>query len=88
MAQRVGSPVSFTKLTRLALGTIVASIAVAVIEGKAWIDEHPQDLPWTELDLDDPLGRYTASKIAALGEDAPQCRALLVTTGTNDRPAP
>lgn len=67
---------------------VLALIAIAILEGKAWLDEHPQDLPWTALDLDDPVGRYTASKIAALGESPAQCRALLATTGINDRPAP
>jgi hypothetical protein len=63
-------------------------LAIAIIEGKAWIDAHPQDLPWTALDLDDPTGRFTSGKIAALGASAKQCRALLRSAGANDRPAP
>lgn len=35
----------------------------------------PQDLPWTPLDLDAPVGRATAAKIAAL--HGPACRVLL-----------
>lgn len=62
--------------------------AVALIEGKAWTDRHPQDLPWTELRLDDPVGRFTAGKVAALGASPAQCRALLAAAGTRDRAAP
>lgn len=39
----------------------------------------PQDLPWTPLDLDQPVGLATAGKIAAL--DGPACRALLDRAG-------
>ena len=63
-------------------------LAVAIIELRAWFDRHPQDLPWTELSLSHPTGRFTAAKIAALGEDAPACRQLLEQAGTRDRPAP
>jgi hypothetical protein len=35
----------------------------------------PQDLPWTPLDIDAPIGLATAAKISAL--DAPACRLLL-----------
>ena len=35
----------------------------------------PQDLPWTPLDLDAPIGRATAGKIA--GIDGAACRMLL-----------
>lgn len=63
-------------------------LAVALIELRAWFDRHPQDLPWTELDLDQPVGRFTASKLAALGSEPGQCRALLDSAGSPDRPAP
>lgn len=62
--------------------------AVALIELRAWFDRHRHDLPWTELDLDQPVGRFTASKIAALGNEPAQCRALLDGAGSPDQPAP
>lgn len=62
-------------------------LVVAVIEGAAWIAAHPQDMPWTRLDLDQPIGRFTAPKLAALGEDPRRCRALLAEVGIADRPA-
>lgn len=38
-------------------------------------------MPWTELDLRDPVGRFTGRKIAALGDQPAQCRALLRQAG-------
>lgn len=67
---------------------LLTIVAVALIEGKAAIDRHPQDWPWTAFDLDQPTGRYTAARIAALGEDPRQCRALLAAIGVRDRAAP
>ncbi len=43
--------------------------------------DRPQDLPWTALDLTQPVGMLTGRKIAALGRDFPQCRALLDRAG-------
>ena len=63
-------------------------IAVLIIEGTAWMQRHRQDLPWAELDLTAPPGRFTAAKIAGLGDDAPRCRALLAAAGNESRPAP
>ena len=63
-------------------------IAIAVIELAAWAARHPQDLPWTALDLDQPAGRFTAARIAALGSKPEQCRALLAKAGARDRPVP
>jgi hypothetical protein len=63
-------------------------VVVAVIEGAAWLHSNRSGLPWTELDLEAPPGRFTAAKIASLGEDAPRCRALLAAAGSLSRPAP
>lgn len=70
----------------LALAAIL--LVVAVIEGAAYIAARPQDVPWTRLDLDQPIGRFTGPKLAALGEDPRRCRALLADGGTLDRAAP
>lgn len=48
--------------------------------------EDPQSIPWTELDLDDPVGRFSAMKLARLTADARQCRALLADTGSAATP--
>jgi hypothetical protein len=42
---------------------------------------RPQDLPWTPLDLGEPIGLFTGRKIAGLGHDFPHCRALLDRAG-------
>lgn len=67
---------------------LLSFLAVIVIELRAWFDRHPQDLPWTELELDQPIGRFTAGKLAALGTEPAQCRALLQEAGSPDRPVP
>ena len=61
---------------------------VVIIESAAWVATHPQNFPWTRLSLNQPIGRYTAAKLAALGDDPPRCRALLADAGILDRPAP
>lgn len=63
---------------------LFCAAAVAVIEVRDWMRRHPQDLPWTTLDLDHPTGRFTAARIAALGRDGPRCRALLKEAGALD----
>ena len=39
--------------------------------------EHPERFPWTELRLKDPIGPFTAIKLAALGDEQRRCLALL-----------
>ncbi len=72
----------------LLLAITFIALIVAVIEGAAYIAAHPQDVPWTELTLDQPIGRFTGPKLAALGEDPRRCRALLADVGIDDRSAP
>jgi hypothetical protein len=49
----------------------------------AWSElrRRPQDLPWTPLDLSQPIGMSTGRKLAALTEDFAQCRADLDRAG-------
>jgi hypothetical protein len=42
---------------------------------------HPEDMPWTELDLAQPIGAFTGRKLAALSGEGAQCRALLERAG-------
>lgn len=67
---------------------LATAVAVAAIESAAYVALHRQDFPWTALDLDDPVGRATGSKLAALRDDPAQCRALLADIGDADRPVP
>ena len=47
----------------------------------ALLRARPQDLPWTPLDLANPIGAFTGRKITALTGDFPRCRALLDRAG-------
>lgn len=67
---------------------IFSLAAVAIIQLRDWYERNRHQFPWTELDLNQPVGRFTASKIAALGNDPPQCRALLRGAGARDIAAP
>jgi hypothetical protein len=60
---------------------VVAALAVAGLVGWGWMRGHPQDLPWTPLDLGEPVGLFTGRKLAGLGEDFPKCRRLLDRAG-------
>jgi len=42
---------------------------------------RPQDMPWTPLDLSQPVGMFTGRKLTALTEDFAQCRRLLAHAG-------
>ena len=57
-------------------------------EFQAYVRANPERFPWTPLSLADPVGPFTARKLAALTGDPAQCRALLAQAGDRDRPAP
>lgn len=42
---------------------------------------HPEDMPWTKLDLSRPVGVFTGRKLAALNGRGAECRALLRNAG-------
>lgn len=63
---------------------------VVAMAGLLWIVAasrgHPEDLPWTKLDLARPVGAFTGRKIAAIhGGD---CRRLLARAGIRFAPLP
>jgi hypothetical protein len=49
---------------------------------------YPEHLPWTPLDLDDPIGTFTGRKLSALGEKPLRCRQLLTDAHIDYRPLP
>lgn len=77
------------RLIRRALGWLIfiGLVAAAHLFARDYIRRHPQDVPWTELSLQDPPGMFTLRKLARLDELPEQCRALLVEAGVRDRPA-
>ena len=48
--------------------------------------EHPEQFPWTELRLKDPIGPFTGVKLASLGDDPRGCLALLRQAGLAETP--
>jgi hypothetical protein len=67
---------------------ILVLIALGGLAARDYVRRHPQNVPWTRLSLGDPVGPFTARKLAALGERPGQCRALLAEAGAGDVPAP
>ena len=46
-----------------------------------YAQRHPEDMPWTELDLGRPIGAFTGRKLADLVDEGPRCKALLSRAG-------
>lgn len=67
---------------------VAAILALAYLYARNYVRSHPQDVPWTKLRLDDPIGIFTLRKLAALADDPAACRALLAEAGSGDLPAP
>jgi len=67
---------------RLVIWAIVlAAFALGALLLYGHARSHPEDLPWTELDLARPIGMFTGRKLAALEDEGPRCRALLTRAG-------
>lgn len=73
-------------LSSLLIVTILS--AVAALGLTILNRQRPQDMPWTPLDLGQPIGLFTAGKLAALAGDAPRCRTLLARAGSAATPLP
>lgn len=65
----------------LAAAVVAALLLTLVLLLYAMVRNRPQDLPWTELDLSQPVGLFTGRKLAALTEDFPACRKALDKAG-------
>jgi hypothetical protein len=74
------------KLWRL---TAVAAIVFALVcAWLVWTRAHPQDSPFTPLDLTQEIGMFTGRKIASLSDDTRQCHTLLFRAGIRYRALP
>lgn len=60
---------------------ILAALAVTVFMAIGWARSHKQDLPWTKLDLTQPVGLFTGRKLVAARGDPTNCRRLLADAG-------
>lgn len=71
-------PILLRWLRRAIQLAIVAGIGLMLF---AMFRPPAQDLPWTKLRLDEPIGLFTGRKIAALTGDRAACLALLHDAG-------
>ncbi len=69
---RTNKHLAAARRAMLALALLVAGIA-----GWQWLQSHPQHNPWAPLDLRDPPGWATRTKLIALRSDVAECRAVL-----------
>src|SRR3954469_10423818 len=80
MRSRAGAKASAASALRWMRRLILlALLAVAALLVWAHGRRHPEDLPWTKLDLARPVGAFTGRKIAAL--HGRECRTLLARAG-------
>ena len=66
----------------------IALLAAGYVLGRDYVRRHPQDFPWTRLDLRHPIGAFTGPKLAQLESNPAQCRDLLRQAGVDDAPVP
>lgn len=75
-------------------GCWVILLLLAVVAVFGWREfrrlerEYPEWFPWTELNLADPIGRFTRMKLASLTSDSRRCQALLTAADLGELPAP
>ena len=73
-------------IRRLLMLALTAGVALTLLLVYLIPRLPPQDLPWTPLDLDQPIGRATAGKLVRI--DGPACRMLLDQADIAYRPLP
>jgi hypothetical protein len=67
------------RIAKLLLVLAVLGFGGLLLYGYA--KRHPEDVPWTKLDLTRPVGAFTGRKLARLRRDPAQCRRLLEGAG-------
>jgi hypothetical protein len=70
-----------TYLRRVKIFLVLALLAFAAFLAWGYARNHREDVPWTELDLAQPVGVFTGRKLAALSGGGGKCRALLSRAG-------
>ncbi|HUD90792.1 extensin family protein [Sphingobium sp.] len=60
---------------------LLGGVLILLFVGYAYLRQRPQDLPWTDLELAQPVGLFTGRKLAALTGDTVRCKALLDQAG-------
>lgn len=67
------------RLVTAALILLPIALAALLLYGHA--RRHPEDMPWTTLDLGLPIGAFTGRKLADLADEGERCAALLDRAG-------
>ncbi|QDX27813.1 extensin family protein [Sphingomonas suaedae] len=67
-----------TSIAAIIIAALLLTLALLVY---AMLRNRPQDLPWTKLDLSQPVGMFTGRKLTGLTDDFPACRAALDKAG-------
>ncbi|MFN3943494.1 MAG: extensin family protein [Allosphingosinicella sp.] len=60
---------------------LLAVLGLAALLLYGYARNHPQDMPWTALDLSQPVGAFTGRKLTALRGEFGTCRRLLEDAG-------
>jgi len=60
---------------------LLGLIAFAALLVWGYARNHPEDMPWTRLDLTRPIGAFTGRKLAGLADEGARCRLLLEEAG-------
>lgn len=82
-------PRAARSIRRLILwGVALALVATAVLIAVGYARRHPEDMPWTALDLTRPVGMFTGRKLAALRDDTALCPRLMQEAGIRFDPLP
>ena len=58
-----------TYLRRVKIFLVLALFAFAAFLAWGYARSHPEDMPWTPVDLAQPVGAFTGRKLAALSGD-------------------
>lgn len=74
------------RLRALKIFLMLAAAGFGVFLFWGYARNHPEDVPWTELDLARPVGAFTGRKLAELSGEGPKCRALLRRAGISFEP--
>jgi hypothetical protein len=74
----------FPSVLKFFILTLLAATAAFLLYAHG--RRHPEDLPWTRLDLARPIGAFTGRKLTSLTGEAPKCRALLRQAGVRFTP--
>lgn len=63
------------------LALVLGAVAIGALLLYGHARRHPEDVPWTALDLGRPIGMFTGRKLADLTDEGARCTALLDRAG-------